>query len=659
MKQIDIRTKSKNYPIFIGAHILKNVTKYYADYDQILFLTNDTLWKLYSHLFQEIEEKGKTEYYILKDGENQKHLSSISHIYDFMVEKHFSRKSLILCFGGGVICDMGGFVAASFMRGIDCILLPTSLLAQVDASIGGKVAVNHPEGKNLIGFFYPPKAVFLDISLLKTLEQKEWKSGMAEVIKHSILSKTEDYADFLSKEKEKIRAQEEKSLIALVEQSCLIKQAYVEEDMEEKGIRAFLNFGHTYAHALEKIFHYEHLSHGEAVAKGCLCDLQKSLEEQLISEAYFHKIKSLFQAYEIDTSPIFIPIETLFQAMMQDKKNAFQKINTVLLKFQENKKQFFLQEVDQEFFKKYTVKEKNSYLKAVIDIGTNSCRLFIAQVDFSGKTIEKELYHEVQIVQLGEKVHETKKLQEQAILRTLACLQQYRATLDSYGCAEVYCFATSATRDAQNRDEFLAKVKRETGITVHCISGEEEAHYNFQGVSLAFSNRILIVDIGGGSTEFTLGEKESILFQKSLNIGAVRTTELFFETQEYSEEKIKECKEWIWKHLQSLSEIQGENFQMIGVAGTASTQISVREHMEVYDRKKVHLSRLTKEEIQQNLMLFLSKDLEERKKIIGLEPKRANVIIAGSLILLTILEYFQEDCLSISEFDNLTGAMIL
>lgn len=659
MKQIEIRTKNKNYPIFIGTDILEKIKNYYDSYDKILFLTNDVLWKLYPIFFETSKEEGKTEYYILADGEKEKQLSSISKIYDFMIRKHFSRKSLIFCFGGGVVCDMGGFVAASFMRGIDCIQLPTSLLAQVDASIGGKVAINHPEGKNLIGFFHSPKAVFIDVSLLKTLPPKEWKSGMAEVIKHSILSQREDYFDFLWKEQKKIQAQEEKTLISLVEESCRIKQYYVEKDMEEKGIRAFLNFGHTYAHALENLFHYENLSHGEAVAKGCLLDLYASYSKGFISKDYRNKIERLFELYDIDARAVSFPKETLFSSMKQDKKNAFQKINTILLNYRKNQKKFFLSEVEASFLEAYTAKEKNSFLKAVIDIGTNSCRLFIAQVNPSGKQIEKELYHEVQIVQLGEKVNATLFLQENAILRTITCLQQYKQTIDSYGCSEIYCFATSATRDAKNREYFLDKVLEETGITVHCISGKEEARYNFKGVSLVFTNKILIVDIGGGSTEFTLGEGEKIHFQKSLNIGAVRATEVFFSKQDYNKENIEKCKAWVLEHLHSLCEIQNDSFQLVGVAGTATTQVSVRDKIFPYDRARVHLSTVGKEEIQKNLTLFLEKNLEERKQIVGLEPKRANVIVAGSILLLCILEYFQIGQLTISEFDNLTGAMIL
>lgn len=255
-----------------------------------------------------------------------------------MIEKHFSRKSCILCFGGGVICDIGGFVAASFMRGIDFIQLPTSLLAQVDASIGGKVAVNHSTGKNLIGFFYNPKAVLIDVSFLDTLEETQFHSGMAEVIKHSILSCDEKYSDFLYRNYEAIQEKEEDTLISLVEQSCRIKQYYVEKDMKEQGIRAFLNFGHTYAHALESLFQYKNISHGEAVAKGCLLDVYVSYRQGFLTKEYFEKIKRIFHLYSIDSTPILFPFKALWEAMKQDKKNAFSKINSIYLKKREEEK---------------------------------------------------------------------------------------------------------------------------------------------------------------------------------------------------------------------------------------------------------------------------------------------------------------------------------
>lgn len=659
MKEILIHTKTDNYPILIGSNFLTKLHSFTQKYDKILFLTNDTLFSHYSNLYEEKIASSKTEYYVLPDGEQYKNLDFIQKIYNVMLEKHFSRKSCILCFGGGVVCDMGGFVAASFMRGIDFIQIPTSLLAQVDASIGGKVAVNHPFGKNLIGFFYSPKAVLIDVSLLHSLHEVQFQSGMSEVIKHSILCPNDAYSDFLVKNQKEIQEKEEATLISLIEQSCQIKKYYVEEDMQEKGIRAFLNFGHTYAHALENLYHYEHISHGEAVAKGCLLDLFTSYQKGLLPLEYFEKIKNLFDDYSIDSTPVLFPFQTLWEAMEQDKKNAFSKINTVYLKKQENKKEFLLQELDKQATQGYLSQENHYETKAVIDIGTNSCRLYIAEWSPKEHKIIKHLYQEVQIVQLGEKVNETKFLQESAIKRTLDCLIHYQNIIKQYACSTIYCFATSATRDAHNREYFIQKVLKNIGIQIHCIPGETEAEYNFRGVSLAIDGQILIVDIGGGSTEFTLGNHGEILFSKSLNMGAVRATELFFQEENYSFKNIQNCKHWILEQLKEIETIRQKDFVLIGVAGTATTQVSVAKKMKNYTRELVHLSEISNSQLEQNLSLFLSKSLEERKKIIGLEAKRANVIIAGTIILQTIFQYLGKETMTISEFDNLMGAMIL
>lgn len=297
-------------------------------------------------------------------------------------------------------------------------------------------------------------------------------------------------------------------------------------------------------------------------------------------------------------------------------------------------------------------------IKGVIDIGTNSCRLFIAELENTseGKKIKRELVKDVEIVKLGEGVNKTHNLNPNAIKRTLDCLKKYKEKASSYGVENIRAFATSAVRDAENREVFLQEVSK-LGIKIECISGKTEATLNFLGNSLVFKDRILVVDIGGGSTEFTLGKDKTIDFIQSINIGAVRATEKFFSDNDYSEEKIEKCKAWIRKNLEILKTIKDRDFKLIGVAGTATTQISVRDKMEIYDSSKVHMATLTLDELKENLSLFLSKNFEERKKIVGLEEKRADVIIAGTLILLTILEELNQDKIIISESDNLSGAI--
>ena len=297
-------------------------------------------------------------------------------------------------------------------------------------------------------------------------------------------------------------------------------------------------------------------------------------------------------------------------------------------------------------------------IKGIIDIGTNSCRLFIAELENTseGKKIKRELVKDVEIVKLGEGVNKTHNLNPNAIKRTLDCLKKYKEKASSYGIENIRAFATSAVRDAENREIFLQEVSK-LGIKIECISGKTEATLNFLGNSLVFKDRILVVDIGGGSTEFTLGKDKSIDFIQSINIGAVRATEKFFSDNDYSEEKLEKCKAWIRKNLEILKTIKDRDFKLIGVAGTATTQISVRDKMKIYDSSKVHMATLTLDELKENLSLFLSKNFEERKNIVGLEEKRADVIIAGTLILLTILEELNQDKIIISESDNLSGAI--
>ena len=297
-------------------------------------------------------------------------------------------------------------------------------------------------------------------------------------------------------------------------------------------------------------------------------------------------------------------------------------------------------------------------IKGIIDIGTNSCRLFIAELENTseGKKIKRELVKDVEIVKLGEGVNKTHNLNPNAIKRTLDCLKKYKEKASSYGVENIRAFATSAVRDAENREIFLQEVSK-LGIKIECISGKTEATLNFLGNSLVFKDKILVVDIGGGSTEFTLGKDKSIDFIQSINIGAVRATEKFFSDNGYSEEKLEKCKIWIRKNLEILKTIKDREFKLIGVAGTATTQISVRDKMEIYDSSKVHMATLTLDELKENLSLFLSKNFEERKNIVGLEEKRADVIIAGTLILLTILEELNQDKIIISESDNLSGAI--
>ena len=651
--------------IYVGSNIISKLNDYTKDFDKILIFSNETIADLYFEKFKSaLNEKDKIFYFAIKDGEEYKNIESILPVYDFMLENNFSRKSLVISLGGGVICDMGGYISATYMRGIEFIQVPTSLLAQVDASVGGKVAINHPKCKNMIGSFKTPYRVIIDVEFLKTLPKREFKSGMGELLKHSFLTKDKSYLEYIENNVEKIKSLDNESLENIVEQSIRIKKHYVDIDPLEKGERAFLNLGHTYAHALESLFDYKAFTHGEAVAKGVIFDLELSLLRGKIDTKYLEKAKNIFKLFNIDTDLIYLPSNKFIPLMRKDKKNSFNKIITILL---DGEGHLSKTEVKEDEIVKIIDKYKNDFLRASIDIGTNSCRLLIAEVQKDNEIInfKKEIYKDLEIVKLGEDVNKNKFLKEEAIERTLKCLKKYREIIDKYSIEEenIICFATSATRDANNRDYFIKKVYDETKIKINCISGEEEAYINFKGVISSFDKNfkenILVFDIGGGSTEFTLGNINGIKKKISLNIGSVRITEKFFLDNgiyNYCEENREKAKEWVKNNLQKLEDFKNENFTLIGVAGTTTTQVSVREKMEVYDSEKIHLSSLTSKEINDNLNLFI-KNIN-KQEIKGLDPKRKDVIIGGTIILKEILEYFKKDFVIVSENDNLMGAIL-
>lgn len=297
----------------------------------------------------------------------------------------------------------------------------------------------------------------------------------------------------------------------------------------------------------------------------------------------------------------------------------------------------------------------NNKLKAVIDLGTNTCRLFIAEVEKN--KIKVSHLKEMEIVTLGEDVNKTKRLKESAIERTLECLKKYKAKCDEFGVEEIIAKATSATRDSENRNEFIEKVLKETGIKIECISGEEEGTYTFKGATLDIKDDLVLLDIGGGSTEVIYGNSEEIKYIKSFDIGAVRIREKYFENDNFTS-NYDEAKKWILDEIQELNFLKGKEFTLVAVAGTATTQVSVKEKMSIYNSKIVHKYRLSKLDIESNIKLFKSFGLDERKNIVGLHPKRADVIIGGTYILDIIMEFLEKDTLLISENDILEGIMV-
>lgn len=335
---IKVQIPPKNayaYDILIGENLLakaNEIVKSYTKANKFLIVTNTTIAKLYK---ESLNIKNAVRI-ILPDGEEYKNFDSLKKILDAAVENKFERKDCIIAFGGGVVGDISGFAAATYMRGCDFIQIPTTLLAQVDSSVGGKVAINHEHGKNLIGAFYQPKLVITDISVLKTLDLRQLKTGLAEILKYAFIEKSckspLNYRlfDFLKQNKELIYDLNPHIIAELVNICCSLKACVVNEDETEKGLRAILNLGHTFAHAIENLTHYTVYTHGEAVAAGLKMAFELAFNKNLIEKNYYQKAMELIENYDI------IPVlnnfnkEEFYTEMLLDKKATDGKIRFVL-----------------------------------------------------------------------------------------------------------------------------------------------------------------------------------------------------------------------------------------------------------------------------------------------------------------------------------------
>lgn len=654
MEKIEVLLGKNSYDIVIGHDILDKITDYTKKYDKILVISNDTIGKIYKDRFVTILQKESKDVYFYEiiDGEEYKKIDTVLPIYDYMIENNFDRSSLVISLGGGVVCDLTGYVAATFMRGLDFIQIPTSLLAQVDASVGGKVAVNHPKGKNLIGAFYQPKLVFIDTMTLSTLPAREIKTGLAEIIKHSIIWDRE-YYDYLYENSDKILNLDVETLIKTVKISCEIKANIVSQDETEKGVRKLLNYGHTYGHVIESLTAYSVYRHGEAVIFGMNFAAHLAKELGLVDDNFIKEQNDIFIKFGLEYEIPKYDYKIFTEILKHDKKVKKGKIVFVLPNSIGKADGY---EVDEDIIQKVYNEIEGRDVKAVIDIGTNTMRMYIAEVK-NGKIIHSYKKY-MDITKIGTGVSETKLISNEAMIRNLETLKKYKMYGESYGVKEINIVATSAVRDAKNKTDFLDLVLKETGFKIEVISGIEEGTYTFRGVNLEnIDGNILVIDIGGGSTEFIYGNKEEIKYIKSLNVGAARLKELFFADENYKD-NYDRAKQFILDKFAELKFNYECDCTLVGVAGTITTQVTVTKEIEDYCREKTHMYRLTLEEIERNLDKFQSVGLEEREKIKGLLPKRADVIVSGTFLLKIILEYFNKKEIVVSENDILEGLMI-
>ncbi len=330
---LDVDLGERSYPIYIGQNLLRDAGRFrpHIPSKQVLVVSNETVAPLYMQTLLDTLQGLQVEQVVLPDGEEYKTLEILNRIFDRLLEKRFDRGCTLIALGGGVIGDMTGFAAACYQRGVNFIQVPTTLLSQVDSSVGGKTGVNHPLGKNMIGAFYQPRAVVIDIETLKTLPARELSAGLAEVIKHGII-KDADYFTWLEANMERLRALDADALAHAVEGSCLIKSRVVSADEREAGQRALLNFGHTFGHAIETGMGYGNWLHGEAVGAGmCMAARMSRLLGWLTPEEEA-RITALIEAAGLPTAPPDLSPARFMELMSVDKKVMAGQLRLVLLK---------------------------------------------------------------------------------------------------------------------------------------------------------------------------------------------------------------------------------------------------------------------------------------------------------------------------------------
>lgn len=335
MEALTVNLGERSYPIHIGDGILARAGELLREVGlqgKIAIVTNPTVAQLYLDPVHEtlVQSGFEVTPILLPDGEEHKNLQSLSLIYDRLIGDRFERNSAILAFGGGVVGDLAGFAAATYLRGVPYVQVPTTLLSQVDSSVGGKTGVNLRDGKNLIGAFYQPKSVLIDVSVLRTLPRREFIAGLAEVIKYGII---DDPALFglLDKDMQKILGQDRELLIQIIARSCAIKARVVEIDEREDDYRAVLNYGHTLGHALESVTGYVRFLHGEAIGVGMVKAAAISTRQGFCDSKDFERVHKLVAKAGLPSDiPRDVELQDLVQAMEVDKKSAGGKIKFVM-----------------------------------------------------------------------------------------------------------------------------------------------------------------------------------------------------------------------------------------------------------------------------------------------------------------------------------------
>lgn len=335
MPELRVELGDRSYPIFIGVGELDNADRFepYISGSQVMVVTNETVGPLYMRRLEQSLSFAETlTKVVLPDGESYKNLETLNLIFDALMSNKHNRKTTLVALGGGVIGDMVGFAAACYQRGVNFIQVPTTLLAQVDSSVGGKTAVNHPLGKNMIGAFYQPKSVVIDTSLLTTLSDRELSAGLAEVIKYGLIA-DEVFFDWLEENMDALVGRDAEALAYAIERSCQIKADVVAKDEKEGGLRAILNLGHTFGHAIEAHLGYGEWLHGEAVGAGMVMACNMSRKLGWLAEDVVERATRMIKCAGLPVAPpeAMTP-DTFLKYMLVDKKVLDKALRLVLLK---------------------------------------------------------------------------------------------------------------------------------------------------------------------------------------------------------------------------------------------------------------------------------------------------------------------------------------
>lgn len=332
MKKIKVNLKNSAYEIWIGNHLLQKageVLRQMHTGKKIALVTDENVYGIYgSDLERSLKEAGfEPAFIVVRPGEESKSLESLARVYGQLLERGISRTDLVVAFGGGIVGDLAGFAASTFLRGVPLVQMPTTLLAQVDSSIGGKTAINLPQGKNLVGSFYQPQGVLIDPKFLESLDQRQFASGMAEVIKYGLIKDADLFDRLCHLDPEELPAHLEE----IIATCCRIKAGFVEEDERDQGGRMRLNFGHTLGHAIESYFGYKTFSHGEAVAMGMHQITRTSESLGLTRAGTTAKVQRILEKYSLPHELPPMDREKLLEIIQKDKKADREAMTLVLL----------------------------------------------------------------------------------------------------------------------------------------------------------------------------------------------------------------------------------------------------------------------------------------------------------------------------------------